>query len=482
MGAKKKKAAIYTRLSRDRDGSTSIARQLEAGRQLCSARGYEIVHESTVDVDISGGKLVRPGLDEVRHLFPALDVVVFWRVDRLSRSLRDFLELAQDAQQHDVALVSATEPLDLSTPIGKAMTSIMATFAEMEREVIGLRAAASTAHLRRVGRVSGGRQPYGYRSVPAADSQGYVRAVDEAEKAVILEMIDGILAGDSRLAVARRLNERQVPPPKSGKHWSPSNVGDVLRNVALWGAVVHRGQVLRSDDGLPIVTDAVTDRDTFDAVQAALDARSSYAGRMANRRTSLLSGLLYCAECGSGLGKTTGRSYEMYRCGTKGRGGSCSGCSISAALVEEYVARRFLAKYGDWSTSNADYAASGDAEDDAPAAIRDVDRALADLEHDRYDLGLFRTEEELQRYATLYRKLSDRRVAIVAEARRVPASQPEKPTGASSTTIEDWWQDAPLDERRTLLQGLLGRITVRKGRPGVRGLDESRISFGRGLS
>ena len=490
------RAAIYTRLSRDRDGSTAIDRQLEACRRFCQSRGYEIVHESTVDVDVSGGKLVRPGLDEVRGLLPELDVIVFWRLDRLSRSLRDFLGLVSEAEEHGVALVSATEPLDLTTPIGRAMVSVLAVFAQLERETVGIRAANTIGHLRRVGRVSGGRQPYGFRARPAPDGQGYIRATDDAEAAVVLEMIDGILSGRSRLQVATALNDRGVPAPKGGAHWSPKAVSDILRNPALWGAVVHHGLVVRDDDGLPLLTDAVVSRDDWETVQSALDARSTYADRMSGRRTALLSGLLLCAECGTRMGLGAGSGpHRSYRCPAKGRGGPCPGVSVSAARLEEFVVGRFLEKYGPWSMRNVDWAAeaetadAGDGASAAEEALRDVDTALGDLERDRYELGLFGDDAGLQRYARMHRRLSERRARLLAEQqagetrRASAASIPASAQEPAGTTIAAWWGEASVsvEDRRMMLRGLLGHVAISKGQRGPRGLDPRRVSFGKGL-
>lgn len=495
--AAKLRAAIYTRLSRDRDGSTSIERQLAECRRLCASRGYEVVHESTCDVDVSGGKLIRPGLDEVRQLYGELDAVVFWKLDRLSRSLRDFLDLAHEAETHDVALISATEPIDLSTPIGQAMVSVMATFAELERRTVGIRTASAISHLRRVGRISGGRQPYGYKGVPAPDGQGFVREVDEPQAEAVRLMVDAVLSGESRLSVARTLNEGGVETPKGGAHWTSDAVGDVLRNPALWGATVLRGQILRGDDGMPLVTAAIIDRETWDAVQVVLSARSGYGERMATRRTGLLSGLLVCADCGAGLRRgRSGQRYETYHCPTKSRSGQCAGCSISASRLEEYVIGRFLDKYGPWSIGATDHAAAlaQEAEEarehEAAEELRNVDRALADLETDRYELHLFDDEAGRQRYASMSRRLSERRAAIVSEMGRgtvSPGQGPseglsESPAAAPRMTVAAWWPDATLNERRDLLRGLVGRITVAKGRQGVKGLDPSRVSFEKGIT
>lgn len=102
------------------------------------------------------------------------DVALFYRVDRVARSLLDFVGIMRQAEDHGVALVSATESIATSTPTGRAMLQIVAIFAEMESRTISARGTSSVDFLRRNGRRAGGQVPWGWRNAPNPKGAGYV--------------------------------------------------------------------------------------------------------------------------------------------------------------------------------------------------------------------------------------------------------------------------------------------------------------------
>lgn len=139
----------YVRLSRaSREESTSVVRQREIIRKTCAARDFELV-DIVEDVDVSATKtrLDRPGLIEVRRRIRAgeADAVMVWRLDRIARSVVDFGVLLDDG----LDIISATEPLDTASPMGRAMAEVLQVFARLEAKTIGLRISASQEHLRR---------------------------------------------------------------------------------------------------------------------------------------------------------------------------------------------------------------------------------------------------------------------------------------------------------------------------------------------
>src|SRR6266403_522117 len=332
------RAAIYARLSRATEESTSIERQVKACRSFAEARGYDVVLTSDVDVDVSGGQLSRPGLNEVRSRWDEFDVVIFFKLDRLSRSLLDFVSLLEEARSNGVALVSATEPLDMTSPIGEAMVKVLAIFAELERKTIACRVTSAIAHLRSSGRIAGGPLPYGTKKAPNPEGAGYVLAVDEEKAVYALEMVDRVLDGESYRSICRLMNERGIPTPRGrGDTWRPNTIRAILKNPALWGAIVHQGQVVRGDDGMPIMGAAIISRDTWDAVQTEMERRGKPSERNGSLRQGLLSGLLICDHCGTGLGMNRGgpkTRERVYTCPTKGHGGKCVGVAVTAARVE----------------------------------------------------------------------------------------------------------------------------------------------------
>jgi site-specific DNA recombinase len=127
------RAAIYVRLSRETDETTSPERQRSACEALCEARGWDVIAVEE-DIDVSGFSqgLDRPGLQRIMTRLAELDVIVFLKIDRLARSTVDFAKIMRLAEHQSVALASVTEPLDLTSSMGRAMAKVIAVFAELE--------------------------------------------------------------------------------------------------------------------------------------------------------------------------------------------------------------------------------------------------------------------------------------------------------------------------------------------------------------
>jgi len=184
------RAVVYIRLSShagSSDPTTSPLRQEEVCRAYCEAKGWEIatgVGDDGIvrDLDVSGSdkglRLDRPGLRAIRERFGDVDVIVFAKLDRLARNVVDFRAFAEESAAHEVALVSVAESLDLTTPGGRFVATILAAFAEMEAAAIAQRTVEGVDKARQLGRWIGGA-PFGFCLAPApADVGGYILAPD----------------------------------------------------------------------------------------------------------------------------------------------------------------------------------------------------------------------------------------------------------------------------------------------------------------
>ena len=182
-----KRAVLYARLSISSDESVSIERQLEAGRDYCRAKGWEVVREH-IDDGVSASASApedRKGwqalLDRPRGSF---DVVLVWKVDRLARKVIDFLHADEALQVRGAAVASVSDPIDMTTATGRAFATMMAVFAEMEAEAIRQRVTAARRALIRSGRVAGGTAPFDYRNAPNPDGPGKVLEKDAESSAL----------------------------------------------------------------------------------------------------------------------------------------------------------------------------------------------------------------------------------------------------------------------------------------------------------
>jgi DNA invertase Pin-like site-specific DNA recombinase len=195
----------------------------------------------------SGGNTEREGLQEMLDTLEEneYDGVVVYRADRLSRSLKDLLVLIEDVlDPQDTAFVSVTEPLDTSTPMGRAVLHMIGTFSELERGLITERLREGRKSKARSGGHATGEVPYGYRKTadgelePHPDTAPIVRRIFHLRN-----------EGESLRSIADMLNAASVPT-KSGGTWYASTVKHVLDNPK------YRGRLVQTFDGETVETEA----------------------------------------------------------------------------------------------------------------------------------------------------------------------------------------------------------------------------------
>ncbi|WP_433562473.1 recombinase family protein [Nocardia sp. CA-151230] len=238
-----------------------------------------------------------------------IDVLVVYRVDRFSRSLRDLVTLLDDLDRARVVFRSATEPFDTSTPMGRLLVQMLGMFAQFERDTIIDGVIAGMERKAAKGLWKGGKQPYGYQ----VDKTTQTLVVDEAEAVVVRMIFD--LYSCRRLgarAVAAELNTRGHRA-STGREWSGHHVLRILSSRIYLGELTFRGTTVT--DTHPALIDATT----FEHAQSILDAcGESHAHRAANSSDYLLTGRLRCPRCGRAMigTRATGRSrsYRYYAC------------------------------------------------------------------------------------------------------------------------------------------------------------------------
>jgi DNA invertase Pin-like site-specific DNA recombinase len=447
----------YVRLSRaSREESTSVVRQREIIAKTCAARDFELV-DIIEDVDVSATKsrLDRPGLSEVRERIRSgeADAVMVWRLDRIARSVVDFGVLLDDG----LDIISATEPLDTASPMGRAMAEVLQVFARLEAKTIGVRISASQEHLRKVGRFPGGVVPYGYRAVPHPDGVGRALEPDPAEAAVVRRMADEVLGGSSVYAVTVGLNRDGIPPRRASK-WATSSVQRILRSNSVLGRVKVRSELLRDDaTGLPLqVWEPLLRVEEVERLRAITDwapipgHSEATAEGIRRKATRLLSGLIHCPGCGFPLvaknrKSTTGNA--LYVCEARARGRVCpGGVAIECERVEEEVARQFLRVVGRWGVV------------EPRVSVREV-AGLAAIEE-----ALRETTDALRAPDADLPLLLERLTRLRDERDRI-AELPEEPVVEmieSGRTFSEAWAEADTPARRSLLANSGAVISIAK--------------------
>ncbi|MEK4669188.1 recombinase family protein [Niallia sp. FSL R7-0271] len=300
------KAAIYIRVStQEQVENYSIESQLERIQAYCKAKGWDI-YDTFIDPGFSGSNIERPALKRMITELKNIDVVVVYKLDRLSRSQRDTLELIEEHfLKNNVDFVSITETLDTSTPFGKAMIGILSVFAQLERETI--------AERMRMGHIK--RAEEGLRGMGGDyDPAGYLRengqlVIKDDEAKHIQQAFNLYERYHSITKVQKDLKEQGYPV------WRFRRYNDILRNKLYCGYVSFAGQHYKGKHQ-PIISE-----EQYDRVQLLL---SRHRGKNANKaKASLLSGLITCGKCGESYltyqskGRYENRVYRYYICRAK---------------------------------------------------------------------------------------------------------------------------------------------------------------------
>lgn len=295
------RCAIYTRKSSE-DGLDQDFNSLEAQREACEAyirsqahEGWKLIPEHFDDGGFSGGNTERPALARLMKQLcdDKIDIIVIYKIDRLTRSLTDFARLAETFDKHKVSFVSVTQQFNTTTSMGRLMLNVLLSFAQFEREITGERIRDKIAASKAKGMWMGGVIPMGY------DARDRRLFVNEKEAATVRRVFKLYLEVGSVPALLERLNvENILTAPrlsanarKSGdRHFTRGHLYKLLSNPIYIGRVPHK-KVSHPGQHEPII-----EANTWTAVQAQLLTNTQGPRdrrRRAEPETHLLAGLLF---------------------------------------------------------------------------------------------------------------------------------------------------------------------------------------------
>ena len=263
--ARRLRCAVYTRKSSE-EGLEQEFNSLHAQREACEAyiasqksEGWALVRDRYDDGGISGGTLERPGLKQLLADIEdgLVDVVVVYKIDRLSRSLMDFSKLVEVFDRNGVTFVSVTQSFNTTTSMGRLTLNILLSFAQFEREVIGERIRDKVAASRKRGIWMGGYVPLGY------DVQDRKLVVNEAEAATVRAIFARFIELGSATVLARELR-------RDGFHSKQGTLIDKGYLYRLLNNRVYRGEALHKGNAYPGEHAAIIDADLWEGVHAIL--------------------------------------------------------------------------------------------------------------------------------------------------------------------------------------------------------------------
>lgn len=299
-----KRAALYIRVStlEQAQEGYSVGEQKERLIAYCKAQDW-LIADIYVDGGFTGSNLKRPGIQKLISETDKFDTVLVYKLDRLSRSQRDTLYLIEEVfRPSGVDFVSMQESFDTSTPFGKAMIGLLAVFAQLEREQIKERTWMGRVARAKTGlHHGGGFIPIGYNY-----SDGKL-TVNPYEAEQVKKIYEWYLSGHSLKAITNRL-QKEGYTNRYSSYNSWSSVRNILENETYTGKL-HFGDVLVENAHEAIITD-----EQFNAVQILRGKRKELYGKNAFVSKHILTGLLFCGNCGGRYYHKKVGKYSYYAC------------------------------------------------------------------------------------------------------------------------------------------------------------------------
>src|SRR5438874_6588422 len=262
---RKLRCGVYTRKSSE-EGLEQEFNSLDAQREACEAyitsqkpEGWVLVPDHYDDGGISGATLDRPALQRLLADIEAkrVDVIVVYKINRLSRALMDFAKLVEVFDRNSVTFVSVTQSFNTTTSMGRLTLNILLSFAQFEREVIGERIRDKFAASRKKGMWMGGFVPLGY------DVKDRKLIVNEGEAATLRMIFERFTRIGSATTLVRSLRAEGITG-KRGKLLDKGYLYKLLNNRVYVGEAVHKGTAYAGEH------QAIIDRALWDRVHAVL--------------------------------------------------------------------------------------------------------------------------------------------------------------------------------------------------------------------
>ena len=351
---KKIRCAIYTRKSSE-EGLDQDFNSLHAQREACAAyvqsqrqEGWRLLPTHYDDGGYSGGTLVRPALQHLLADIQAgtVDLIVVYKIDRLTRALNDFAKLVELMDAHQASFVSVTQSFNTTTSMGRLTLNVLLSFAQFEREVTGERIRDKIGASKKKGMWMGGFEPLGYSAV------GRQLVVHPAEAELVRRIFDLYRTHKNVTAVARILQaegvvSKQRPDTKGrgrgGVPYSNGALFNILRNPLYCGKIRHKASIY------PGQHEAIIPGAEWDEVQAIRQSRSAKRVEREQNKNPLL-GLLVDDEGRRYRPTHTTKGHRRYRYYVSVPPGDCHRDKSSSPAVrlpaddlERHVAGRIRA-------------------------------------------------------------------------------------------------------------------------------------------
>lgn len=394
------KVAAYIRVSTQMqvEDGYSLSAQRERLKAFAYSQGWEIV-KFYVDEGLSAKDMDRPDLQRmlkgVRE--GIFDIVLVYKLDRLTRSVIDLDKLLTEFSKHDVMFKSSTEVYDTTTATGRLFIRLVASMAQWERENLGERVRFGMQEKAREGKWTVSTPPLGY------DSKESELIVNPSEAAVVKEIFSLYLSGMGMHKIARNLNERGLYT-KKGKAWAQSTIQYILTNPIYHGTTRYNYRLNKENyfEVEGVVPSIISDEE-YQLTQQMIQKRRTVHPRQATSKY-LFSKVLKCARCGKTLvGKSSSTkrgekvyySYNYY-CPNRSRS-LCDLPLINQTLFEQ----KFIGMISQW---DAYQEANDILQNEVATSVEDHTESIQTLEKELKDIENRRSKWQ---YAWVQTMISD---------------------------------------------------------------------------
>ena len=450
-------AIIYVRISHDKDkdheaeARKGVKRQRKDCLALADRLGYTVEHVyEDNDLSAFAGK-ERPAWEAACDRIRAgdVDAMITWAGDRLTRNLREGLDLVDLFSDTDIPIYSVTSGrFDLSTPEGRGNFYMAIVFAQQESERKSVRMKAANRDRAEKGvAVGGGIRAFGY------EADGYT--IRESEAAWLREVARAIIDGASNRSQSFRLNDEGVTTTRGGK-WTPSSLRRVLINPRYVGKRTYQGEVIADGQW-----EAVFDSGTWERLQAALTSPSRAVFGRGRPPVNWLNKVAVCGLCGRGLSSVGTGHNGRRRYGCRRDIGGCGRIVIFADRLEETVAENILERAGT-PAQRAKLAAAATGVDEQQ--VDELQAGIDAAEERKQDAAVMYGSRQIDRaqLATISRTAE---AEITASRRQLQGMERDTALADIEGNLTDEWEALSTEMKRRYARALFVEVTVKPDPP-----------------
>ncbi|HBV95831.1 MAG TPA: recombinase family protein [Desulfotomaculum sp.] len=479
-------AVAYIRVSTDEQAKEgySVPAQKERLEAFAKSQGWTII-DYYMEEGQSAKDLNRPEMqrliDDIKKGSMGIEVVLVYRLDRLTRSVLDLYKLLKLFDDNKVAFRSVTEVYDTTTAMGRLFITLVAALAQWERENLAERVRMGMAEMARQGRRPGTKEPYGYNYVDGS------LIVNKTEAAIVKKIFDMYMRGYGLRTIVKWLNNPEHPvPSKTGRPWYENTVSYIITNPLyvgkfVWGrdpAEIKKHKTLFRAVAPEYIYDgsheAILDNDTWEQAQFKLKKRKNMPPRLASSNYPL-TGVLKCGLCGAGMcgsistqkNKSGKRKVRWYKCGARDHALGCTMKYMRAETVEEKVLE-YLSSITNSSDLHilADTSLRDKGNSKEQEEIASVNKEIKELTakkkkwYDAFEVGVIgiddlreRTKSIADKEVFLRERLSE--IELVEEFSWTPEERFQM-----VKNINWAWDRATPEERKELIRELFEKISI----------------------